>query len=171
MVCARRLHNWGAEVQVWMTALTSDLAGVPRHQFGILERMGIPINTVDESSTLPPADLLVDALIGYGLTGPPRSMAANLIDAANNHGAPILSLDVPSGVDTDTGMADGSAIRATATLTLAMPKAGFRAESAKRHIGELFLADISVPPDLYATPPLNLKVPNVFAEHDIVRLW
>ena len=98
-------------------------------------------------------------------------MAANLIDAANSHGAPILSLDVPSGVDTDTGAAAGSAIRATANLPRAMPKVGFRAESARRHIGELYLADISVPPVLYAKPPLNLDVPNVFAEDDIVRIW
>jgi hypothetical protein len=52
-----------------------------------------------------------------------------------------------------------------------MPKVGFRAESARRHIGELYLADISVPPVLYAKPPLNLDVPNVFAEDDIVRIW
>lgn len=171
MVCARLLHNWGAEVQLWMTAPGRELAGVPLHQLGILERMGIPTIAAGESSTLPPADLLVDALIGYSLTGPPRGLAANLIDAANSHGAPILSLDVPSGVDTDTGAAAGSAIRATATSTLAMPKVGFRAESARRHIGELYLADISVPPVLYAKPPLNLDVPNVFAEDDIVRIW
>lgn len=171
MVCARRLHNWGAEVQVWMTAPGADLAGVPLHQFGILERMGIPITTAGESSTLPPADLVIDAMIGYSLAGPARGIAANLIDAANNHGAPILALDVPSGVDTATGAAEGSAIRATATLTLAMPKAGFRAESAKQHIGELYLADISVPPELYGKPPLELSDANVFAEDEIVRLW
>ena len=110
MVCARLLHNWGAEVQLWMTAPGRELAGVPLHQLGILERMGIPTIAAGESSTLPPADLLVDALIGYSLTGPPRGLAANLIDAANSHGAPILSLDVPSGVDTGTGAAAGSAI-------------------------------------------------------------
>jgi len=171
MVCARRLHDWGAEVQLWMTAPGKELAGVPLQQLGVLERMGIPTIAAGESSTLPPADLLVDALIGYSLTGPPRGLAANLIDAANNHGAPILSLDVPSGVDSATGAATGSVIRATATMTLAMPKVGFEAESARRHIGELYLADISVPPELYAKPPLNLDVPNVFAEDDIVRLW
>ena len=114
---------------------------------------------------------MVDALIGYSLTGPPTGLAANLIDAANNHGAPILSLDVPSGVDSATRAATGSVIRATATLTLAMPKVGFQTESARRYIGELYLADISVPPDLYTKPPLNLEVPNIFAEDDIVRIW
>lgn len=171
MVCARRLHDWGAEVRVLTTAPSTELAGVPLQQLGILERMGVSITDAGESSVLPPADLLVDALIGYSLTGVPRGLAAKLIDSANNHGAPILSLDVPSGVDSDTGLAGGSAIRATATLTLAMPKLGFRAESAKQHIGELYLADISVPRELYARPPLNLDIPNVFAEDDIVQIW
>ena len=171
LVCARRLHNWGAEVQVWMTAPSTGLADVPLHQLGILQRMGISIAVACESLVLPPADLLVDAIIGYGLTGPTTGLAAILIDAANNHGAPILALDVPSGVNTATGAASGSAILAAATLTLAMPKAGLRAETAKQHIGELYLADISVPPELYGRPPLDLNVANVFAQDEIVRLW
>ena len=171
LVCARRLHNWGAEVQVWMTAPSTGLADVPLHQLGILQRMDISIIVAGELPVLPPADLLVDAIIGYGLTGPPTGLAATLIDAANNHGAPILALDVPSGVNTATGAASGSAIRATATLTLAMPKAGLRAETAKQHIGELYLADISVPPELYGRPPLDLKVANMFAQDEIIRLW
>jgi len=171
LVCARRLRNWGAEVQVWMTAPSSDLADVPLHQLGILQRMGISIIVGGELLVLPPADLLVDAIIGYSLTGPPTGLVATLIDAANDHGAPILALDVPSGVNTTTGAASASAIRATATLTLAMPKVGLRAETAKQHIGELYLADISVPPELYGRPPLDLKVANVFAQGEIVRLW
>ena len=171
LVCARRLRNWGAEVQVWMAARSTGLADVPLHQLGILQRMGISIVTAGELPVLPPADLLVDALIGYGLTGPTTGPVATLIDGANNHGAPILALDVPSGVNTTTGAASGCAIRARATLTLALPKVGLRAATAKEHIGELYLADISVPPKLYARPPLNLKVPNVFAQDEIVRLW
>ncbi len=171
LVCARRLRNWGAEVQVWMTAPSSDLADVPLHQLGILQQMGIPIVVGGELLVLPPADLLIDAMIGYSLTGPPTGLAATLIDAANNHGAPILALDVPSGVNTTTGAASGPAIRARATLTLAMPKVGLRAETAKEHIGELYLADISVPPELYGRPPLDLEVANIFAQGEIVRIW
>ena len=171
LVCARRLSNWGAEVQVWMTAPASRLSGVPLQQLGILQLMGIPIVVADELLVLPPADLLVDAMIGYSLSGPLTGPVASLIDAANNHGAPILALDVPSGVNTTTGAVSGSAIRAKATLTLAMPKVGLRAETARPHIGELYLADISVPPELYRRPPLDLKVANPFAQDEIVRLW
>ena len=140
LVCARRLHNCGAAVQVWMTAPSSDLADVPLHQLSILQRMGITIVVAGELIVLPPADLLVDAMIGYSLTGPPTGLVATLIDAANNHGAPILALDVPSGVNTTTGAASGSAIRARATLTLAMPKpesteGGGRVSALKRQEG------------------------------------
>ena len=154
-----------------MTASVSRLSGVPLQQLGILQRMGIPILVADELLVLPPADLLVDAMIGYSLSGPLTGRVAGLIDAANNHGAPILALDVPSGVNTTTGAASGSAIRAIATMTLAMPKVGLRAETARPHIGELYLADISVPPELYGRPPLDLKVANLFAQDEIVRLW
>ncbi len=171
LVCARRLRNWGAEVQVWMTTPSTNLADVPLHQLCILQGMGIAIIVAAELSVLPPADLLVDAMIGYSLTRPPTGLVAALIDAANDHGAPILALDVPSGVNTTTGAASGSAIRARATLTLAMPKVGLRTETAKQHIGELYLADISVPPELYGRPPLNLEVANIFAQDEIVRLW
>ncbi len=171
LVCARRLRNWGAEVQVWMTAPSRDLADVPLHQLGILQRMGISIVVGGELLVLPSADLLVDSIIGYSLTGAPTGLVATLIDAANNHGAPILALDVPSGVNTTTGAASVPAIRAKATLTLAMPKVGLRAETARQHIGELYLADISVPPELYGRPPLDFEVANVFAKDEIIRLW
>ncbi len=171
LVCARRLHNWGAEVRVWMTAPSTALADVPLHQLGILQRMGIAIIVASELLVLPPADLLVDAMIGYSLTGPPTGLVATLIDAANNHGAPILALDVPSGVNTTTGSVSEPAIQATATLTLALPKEGLRVEATKLRIGELYLGDISVPPELYGRPPLDLKVANIFAQDEIVRLW
>ena len=105
LVCARRLDNWGAEVSVWLSASPSQLAETPRHQLTILERMAVPIEIAGDESDLPSADLIVDALIGYSLSGAPRGSSAGLIRAANAHIAPVLALDVPSGVDTATGAA------------------------------------------------------------------
>ena len=62
------------------------------------------------------------------------------------------------------------AVRASATMALALPKEGLRAEAARGHVGELYLADISVPPALYAEAPLGVQVSAIFAESDIVRL-
>jgi NAD(P)H-hydrate epimerase len=137
----------------------------------ILESMGVPIETAGGEVNLPSADLIIDALIGYGLTGAPRGTPAELISAANKHDAPVLALDVPSGVDTTTGVAYRPSVRATATLTLALPKEGLGRDPARNRVGELYLADISVPPGLYSRPPLSLDVGPIFAREDIIRLW
>jgi len=169
LVCARRLHNWGADVRVVATAEPPGMGDVPRHQAAILERMGVTVAAADEGADLPPADLLVDALIGYSLCGVPSGVAAALIRAANGHGAPVLALDVPSGVDTATGAVHNPAIRAAATLTLALPKQGLGAVAARGHVGELYVADISVPPGLFAR--MGVEAGPLFALEDIVRLW
>ena len=171
LVCARRLHNWGAQVEVWLSGSVSRLSEVPRLQLSILEHMEVTINETDDAAGLPPADLIVDAIIGYSLSGAPRGGSASLIRAANGHSAPVLALDVPSGVDTATGEVFDPAINAAATLTLTLPKDGLRGDAAKERVGELYLADISVPPELYSRPPLGLKVGPIFAKDDIVRLW
>ncbi len=165
LVCARRLHNWGTAVHVFTTHPDDKYQGIPAHQLDILRRMGVSVES--PLSNLPPADLIVDAVIGYSLSGAPRGRAAQLIIQANSHDAPILSLDAPSGLDTTTGTVYDPAARATATLTLALPKEGLRNAP---NVGELYLADISVPPGLYAGPGLNLAVGPIFAQEEIVRL-
>ena len=171
LVCARRLYNWGADVRLWLSAPASQLTEVPLHQLTVFERMGGPIELAGDEPHLPPADLIVDAIIGYSLSGAPREESAALIRAANEHGAPVLALDVPSGVDTASGTVYDPAIRAAATLTLALPKGGLRSDAARDRVGELYLADISVPPALYSRPPLNLQVGPLFAKDNIIRLW
>ncbi len=168
MVAARRLHGYGAAVRVAVTAAGERMTPVPSHQLRILENLGVPILPHD----LPYAatDLIVDGLIGYSLRGDPRGRAAQLIQWANDAGAPVLSLDAPSGLDTTSGTVFEPAIEATATMTLALPKEGLRVEAARRVVGELYLADISVPPGLYERDPLNLDVGPIFATSDIVRL-
>jgi NAD(P)H-hydrate epimerase len=82
----------------------------------------------------------------------------------------VLALDVPSGVDASTGSAFDPVIHATATMTLALPKEGLRAQSVRALVGELYLADLSVPPELYAEPALRLQVSALFSQSDIVQL-
>lgn len=171
LVCARRLHNYGAQVQIYVSKPAADFAGVPGEQLQILSRMGVAIAHADEAPHAALPHLVVDGVIGYSLRGAPRGDAAVLIHWANATGAPILSLDTPSGLDTATGALFDPVITATATLTLALPKEGLRAAGARAAVGELYLADISVPPELYAEPALGLAVSPLFARNDIVRLW
>jgi len=168
MVCARRLAGWGASVQVVTSRVQEAFKGVPAQQLGTLRRMGVPVAAQPEAAKS--LHLVVDGLIGYGLEGAPRGGAAELIDWANEQKAPTLSLDTPSGLDTTSGMAFAPCITAAAALTLALPKEGLRFPAARARIGELYVADIGVPPSLYTAPPLEIAVPLIFARGDIVRL-
>lgn len=165
LVAARRLHNWGAQVTVALTKPAADYRDVPAHQLGILQHIGIAILEPDKE--LPePCDLILDALIGYSLVGTPRGETATLIEWANAQTVPTLSLDTPSGLDATSGQAHPPTIRAAATLTLALPKTGLLFPQASSFVGELFLADISVPPGLYAK--MGISVPPLFAKYDII---
>lgn len=173
LACARRLSNWGAEVWVVISRPPQAFAPMPAHQLDILERMNVPISPAEGITAIGSADrvdLIVDGIIGYSLSGAPRDGAARLIRWANEQEAPILALDTPSGLDSTSGTAFDPAVRATATLTLALPKRGLRTPEAEAHVGELYLADISVPPSLYAEPSVGIMVGQLFAESDIVRL-
>jgi NAD(P)H-hydrate epimerase len=169
LVAARRLANWGARVTVILAAPPEDYRGVPAHQLAILQKMQVAIAEGARSlASLRESDLILDALVGYGLHGAPTGATADLIRAANASGVHIVALDAPSGLDTMTGAVFDPCIRATATLTLALPKVGLLADKARAVVGDLYVADISVPPRVYAA--MNIQVPNLFAEDEIVRI-
>ncbi len=170
MACARRLHNWGARVGVLVTKPDQGFAPVPAHQLRILRRMGVEVGPSETAVGGPDPDLIVDGLVGYSLKGAPRSKAGELIRWTAARDSPVLAPDAPSGVDVTTGTVFDPAVRAAATMTLALPKEGLRAPGVEARVGELYLADIGVPPSLYVGPALGLKVGNIFSESDIVRL-
>ena len=169
LVCARRLHCWGADVRVFITAEPAAFSPGAAHQLEIVERLGIPVARGGELGGADP-ELIIDGVIGYSLHGPPRDDAADVIRWANGHAAPVLSLDAPSGVDTTTGRALEPAVVATATMTLALPKTGLRAPGVEAYVGELYVADIGVPPSLYSQPALGLEIGPLFACDEIIRL-
>jgi NAD(P)H-hydrate epimerase len=171
LVCARRLHNWGSSVSVFIAKQKEDFTEVPAHQVDILLRMHVLISPAQEIEQVKGADLIVDGLIGYGLTDAPSGSAADLIRWSNAKDIPILSLDVPSGVDAATGSVLNPAIKATATMTLALPKEGLRAPGTEKQVGELYLADISVPPSLYGELAFGTKVSALFASDEILRVY
>ena len=170
LVCARHLHNYGSKVSVFVTRSDESVSPVPKHQLDILRRMNVPVDQAAQISSITSPDLIVDGIIGYSLQGAPRGPARDLILWANSQDTPILALDAPSGLDTSTGTIYDPAIKATATMTLALPKDGLQGPRSEEQVGELYLADISVPPSLYGQPPLGLVVENIFAKSDIVRL-
>ena len=167
MVAARHLHNWGASVWLQLTSDEARLKTVPAHQWHILKAMGVISSDKTTDSSQRP-DLVIDAIIGYGLQGNPRGAAAEWIEWANEQNAPILALDTPSGLDTTSGRPGAPVIQARHTLTLALPKTGLLKPEAKPYVGKLYLADISVPPELYQR--LGVEVGAVFARGTIVEV-
>jgi len=169
LVAARRLHGWGARVRVITTRPPEGFLGVPEHQLDIAERLGIPITHADEPTVLGDFDLVLDAIVGTGLSGPPRDGAARLISLANELGAPVLSLDVPSGLDATTGGGAAASVRADATLALALPKVGLERDASGGVAGELYVGDIGAPPEVFLGSGLGYEVGPVFARHPYVR--
>jgi len=159
LVAARHLANRGCQVQVVLTE-PDRLTPVPAHQADILARMGVTI-----ASRPATADLIIDAMIGYSLRGNPAGAAAQLITWANDQAAPVLALDTPSGLDLTTGTAANPAVWAAATLTLALPKVGLLDAP---NVGELYLADISVPPLVYQR--MGIPVPELFRQASLLRI-
>lgn len=175
LVAARHCQNRGASVQVILSRPVNRLAPATRAQVGTLVEMGVPccvvgydLSPVDLDELLRSADLIVDAVLGYGVTGDPRGDVAGFLDRLQAAGRPILSLDLPSGMDPDSGHPWNPAIRATATMTVALPKRGLLTEVGRRQAGRLYLADIGLPRALYGR--LGLDVDAVFAAGRIVVL-
>lgn len=160
LVAARHLANRGVPVSVSLAHPVQALDPVPAHQLDIVVRMDVSVTPEPR-----PAPLVIDALVGYALHGDPVGRVGELIDWANTDGAPILALDVPSGLDLTTGRAAIPCIHADATLTLALPKLGLLEAG---EVGQLFLADISVPPEVFRR--LGISVPGLFDVDTIVEL-
>ncbi|HUT33887.1 MAG TPA: NAD(P)H-hydrate epimerase [Planctomycetota bacterium] len=153
-VVARHLANAGLDVRVLCCfdrgkADRLREAGV---NLTICERMGLPISDVLHAegverlrAQLVPGALVVDAVFGVGLSQPPREPQATLLRLLNEAGLATLAVDVPSGLDADTGVALGVALRADVTATMACPKVGFRRPGAAQYVGRLVVVDIGMP--------------------------
>ena len=170
LAAARLLHAWGAQPAIWLSHDLDRLSAAAAHQARSLTALDLPLHPppTDDVIALPAADLVIDALLGFGLSGPPSGPAARLIAAATACAAPILAVDLPSGLNAASGEPYVPCIRAASTLTLALPKTGLLAPAARPFTGELAVADIGIPPEVYAM--VGVDVGPVFAERSIVRV-
>ena len=151
-VVARHLDAWGVEVRVAWFATRDRLAGDAAAQRAILDRCPIDAVEVGDAATIEgidrlwlDADWLVDGLLGTGLTRPVDGLLARAIASMNRSGRPILALDLPSGLDADSGRPLGDAVRADATATFVAPKLGFSRLGADAHTGQVVVVDIGAP--------------------------
>jgi len=164
LVAARHLAAAGAAVSVALERPSAELAPVPSRQHALARAAGVPVAHAEPPEGDP--ELILDALLGYGQAGPPREATAGLIEWTS--GRRVLALDAPSGLELASGLLHEPHVRAEATLTLALPKHGLRDAAGREAVGQLLLADISVPAAVYAR--LGLEFSSPFARGPIVRL-
>lgn len=144
------LRGYAVEVLLWADPdkLTADAAA----NYAIVEKCEIPLKVLGPeyetrqlASSLGSASWIIDALLGTGTRGEPRSPMDRVIDQLNESQVPILAIDVPSGMSCDTGQPSSHTIQAQATCTFVAAKLGFREVAAKSHLGELHVLDIGAP--------------------------
>ncbi|BCW94810.1 MAG: bifunctional NAD(P)H-hydrate repair enzyme Nnr [Fimbriimonadales bacterium] len=156
MVVARYLHEAGAQAHLWLACAPDEFRGDAATQWRMVQAYGIPalpLPDAPDPALFRDEDLLVDALLGIGAQGNLSPRLCAVIDAVNRAGRPIVAVDIPSGIDADTGVALGAAVWATYTVTMALPKAGFFQNDGAHCVGRWAIAPIGIPPRrLEATP-------------------
>lgn len=148
-VAPQRLSQTGEAAGEVPAAATIGLSPDAATNYEIVHRSGIPLKVVSSadalSAELPRAAWIVDALLGTGSHGEPRPPLDAVIAAINASGAPVLAIDLPSGLDAETGQAARHTIRARHTCTFVAAKPGFLAPGATDYTGELHVVDIGAP--------------------------
>ncbi|KPK62251.1 MAG: hypothetical protein AMK73_06450 [Planctomycetes bacterium SM23_32] len=154
-VAARHLSNWGAHVEVLLLARLDELLqgeGEAAANLRIILNMGLPVHEVTRPDQVAAAvreradcDLMVDALLGTGTTGEVREPYRSAIRALNACERPVLAVDVPSGLDCNTGRPLGVAVRADRTVTFVLSKVGFTQAGAAAYTGRVEVAEIGIP--------------------------
>jgi NAD(P)H-hydrate epimerase len=174
LCAARHLANWGMVVEPIFGTIEEDMSMTTLRQARILRASGVHEHRDRDTSQesledhLGRADIVIDALAGYGLHGSPTGIAAAATEMAMSCGRPILALDVPTGVDATTGEVNELAVKASTTLALDLPKVGTTLPAARSHVGALYLADLGIPRRVYDS--LNVEVGGLFDEGPIVRI-
>lgn len=141
LVVARELHFCGYTVQVCMPFERAK--ELTQQHLDYARSVGIPVRST--LAELPDCDLWIDGLFGFGLSRSLGSGVASLVEQVNDCGLPIVSIDLPSGIQTDTGQVLGTAIRATQTLCLGLWKPAFLQEAALPYLGDSQLIDFDIP--------------------------
>jgi len=165
LAAARHLHRWGRLASV-SCADSERLRGAAARELEALRRIGVEVSA---DLDLGGAGMVADAIFGTGISRAPEGRFADWIEAINGSGLPVIAVDMPSGLDADSGVAYAPTVRATTTVTLGLPKAGLSTADGPRLAGEVWVVDIGVPFEAYAA--LGIEVPpDLFARSRTFKL-
>lgn len=165
LAAARHLHRWGKLAAVCCMD-AGRLNGAAARELEALLRIGVHVSS---ELRLDGASTVVDAIFGTGLSRQPQGRFAEWIGAINSSRLRVIAVDVPSGLDADSGDAYAPCVEAHTTITLGLPKPGLLKGDGPRLSGEVWVADIGVPLEAYAA--IGVAVPrDLFAKGEVVRL-
>jgi hydroxyethylthiazole kinase-like uncharacterized protein yjeF len=165
LAAARHLHRWG-RLSAVSCVEAGRLRGAAALELEALRKLGVPVSS---ELALDGAQIVVDALFGTGLSRPPEGTFAAWIDSMNASRQRVVAVDLPSGLDGDTGVAYAPCVRAHTTVTLGLPKPGLVKGDGPSLAGEVWVADIGVPFEAYSDIGIQIP-PHLFAMHDRVQL-
>lgn len=161
-VVARKIHSSGGRARVFLLADRDKYKGSAKANLDIISKLPIEIVRLSSTESLEHAlahcDGVVDAMLGTGLDRDVSGLYAEVIGAVNECPRPVLSLDIPSGVNGDTGRAMGCAVAADYTVTFGLPKIGNLLMPGYGLCGSLFVTHISFPPELYASDEIRIEI-------------
>ncbi len=162
LVVARKVHSTGGDVRIFLLGDEKKFKGSAKKNFEIAS--GLPLKIIrvhsiesikDEVAT---CDAIVDALFGTGLTRAVEGLYKEVIRLINQSGKPVFSVDIPSGINGNTGLIMGEAVRADFTITFGLPKIGNMLYPGFKNCGKLYVTHISFPPSLYNKEPLKVAI-------------
>lgn len=156
LVAARYLFGWGALPTLVTTAVPEERSPTA-HQLRVARLLHISEDGSDWQSA-GPFDLVIDGLLGFGGRGDPRGSTADLIEVASMLDAPVISIDIPSGLDATTGEVHTPCVHAAATVTLGLPKKGLLTLDGRVAAGRIVIADIGIPEAAFRAAGVDLPL-------------
>ena len=161
-VVARKLHSNGGDVKVFIVGDSKRFTGSAKVNFNIIEKLSIEITEIVDvdsaKACVLDSDGIVDAIFGTGLARDVEGLYRDVIEMINDSGKPIFSVDIPSGVNGDTGMIMGAAVKADYTLTFGLPKVGNMLFPGYALCGKLYVTHISFPPSHYNDDSIKVEI-------------
>ena len=165
LAAARHLHRWRKLASVCCLD-PARLRGPAARELEALRKVGV---AVSPEVQLDGAETILDAVFGTGISRSPEGRFAEWIAAINASGKRVIAVDVPSGLDADTGVAYAPTVRADMTVTFGLPKHGLLQKDGPGLAGEIWVADIGIPSEAFAL--LGIEVPDrVFGQMGVARL-
>ncbi len=172
LVVARNLHKEGWDVRVFLTAKPEDLKGDASLQYKAAVKFGVDVQPIKElldnySSIFSRHSIIVDAILGTGLSKNVTGTLSGVISLLNKSNVPVISVDIPSGISSDNGHVMGEAVKADYTVTFGLPKRGHLLYPGFEYSGKLFIEDIGFPEELLRSEKLNIEL---LTKNDIYTL-